>query len=120
MLQVPNIFRNPRIWIPTMVASTVNGALAAAVFRFSMDGPAIASGMGTCGLVGPLGVYTGWVDAIEAGLRSEIMPFDWISLLLICLVIPVIVSLLVAIPLRRVGWIRKDDMLLRPLEGSAS
>ncbi len=112
MLQVPNIFRNPLIWIPTIVASTINGALAASVFRFSMDGPAIASGMGTCGLVGPLGVYTGWVDQVAAGLRPDIMPFDWISMLLICLVIPTVISLLVAIPFRHFGWIRKDDMLL--------
>jgi uncharacterized membrane protein len=118
MLQVPNIFRNPRIWIPTLIASTVNGALAATVFKLTMYGPAVAAGMGTCGLVGPLGVYTGWVDGAAAGLRPEIAVFDWITLLLVCIVIPVIISLLIAALLRHIGWIKKDDMLLRPLDNA--
>jgi uncharacterized membrane protein len=120
MLQVPNIFRNPRIWIPTLIASTINGALAATVFKLAMDGSAVAAGMGTCGLVGPLGVYTGWVDQLAAGLRPEIAVFDWVSLLLICVVIPTVISLLVAVVLRRIGWIKKDDMLLRPLDNTTS
>jgi uncharacterized membrane protein len=119
-LQMPNIFRNPRIWIPTLVASVINGALAATVFQFHMDGPAVAAGMGTCGIVGPLGVYSGWVEQAALGLRPEIMAFDWISLLLVCVLIPAIISLLVTIPLRAAGWIRKDDMLLRPLDSPTS
>ena len=27
-----------------------------------MNGTPVSSGMGTCGLVGPIGVYTGWVN----------------------------------------------------------
>ncbi|MCL1879358.1 MAG: PTS sugar transporter subunit IIC [Actinomycetia bacterium] len=109
-LQMPNIFRNPRIIIPTLVVSAINGALAATVFQFHMDGPAIASGMGTSGLVGPIGVYSGWVEQAAAGLRPAISATDWLAMLLVCLVIPAVLSLALAAILRKLGWIRKDDL----------
>ncbi|MCR5507418.1 MAG: PTS sugar transporter subunit IIC, partial [Lachnospiraceae bacterium] len=62
MLQMGNIVRNPRIWIPPILTSAITGPLATCVFRMQMNGEAISSGMGTCGLVGQIGVYTGWVN----------------------------------------------------------
>ena len=59
MLQMGNIVRNPKIWIPPIVASAITGPLATCVFRLEMNGAPISSGMGTCGLVGQIGVYTG-------------------------------------------------------------
>ena len=115
-IQMANIFRNPRIWIPTLTASVINGALAAAVFGFRQDGPAIASGMGTCGLVGPIGVYSGWLGQITDGVRGAIGAYDWVSMAAICLVIPAVVSLGVAWVLRRVRWIHDGDMALRVLD----
>ena len=41
-----------------------------------MNGTPVSSGMGTCGLVGPIGVYTGWVEDIAAGLRTSIGGMD--------------------------------------------
>ncbi|HBI95754.1 MAG TPA: PTS sugar transporter subunit IIC, partial [Ruminococcaceae bacterium] len=40
--------------------SAITGPIATCVFKLQMNGPAVSSGMGTCGLVGQIGVYTGW------------------------------------------------------------
>ena len=106
MLQMGNIVRNPRIWIPAIVASAVGGPVATCVFKLEMNGPPVASGMGTCGLVGPIGVWTGWSSS---GGGSAL---DWTGLAVVCLVLPAVVSPLVAAGLRRAGWIRSGDMAI--------
>lgn len=85
MLQMGNIVRNPRIWIPPTLASMITGPIATCLFQLKMNGPAISSGMGTCGLVGPIGVYTGWVSDVSSGAMAAVTAFDWIGLILICL-----------------------------------
>jgi len=77
-----------------------------------MNGPAISSGMGTCGLVGPIGVYTGWVNDIAAGIKDAITYMDILGLVLICFVLPAIISLLVAKLLRKINWIKENDLKL--------
>ena len=84
MLQMGNIMKNPRIWIPPTLASVITGPLATCLFRMEMNGAAVASGMGTCGLVGQIGVYTGWVSDVSQGLKPGITPMDWVGMLLIC------------------------------------
>ncbi len=74
MLQMGNIVRNPRIWLPPTLASAITGPLATCLFRLKMNGAAVASGMGTCGLVGQIGVYTGWVNDVAAGTKTESQP----------------------------------------------
>ena len=71
MLQMGNIVRNPKIWIPATLASAITGPIATCIFRLEMNGAAVSSGMGTCGLVGPIGVYTGWVDQIAQESRHH-------------------------------------------------
>ena len=61
MLQMGNIVKNPKIWIPAIVTSAITGPLATCLFKLEMNGPAVSSGMGTCGLVGQIGVYSGWI-----------------------------------------------------------
>ncbi|HWR23225.1 MAG TPA: PTS sugar transporter subunit IIC [Feifaniaceae bacterium] len=112
MLQMGNIVKNPRIWIPPTVASAVTGPIATVVFRLQMNGPAVASGMGTCGLVGQIGVYTGWINDIAAGAKASITAFDWAGLLLICFILPAVLTVLIALPLRRMGWIKENDLKL--------
>ena len=107
MLQMPNIVKNPRIWIPPTLASAITGPIASCVFCLEMNGTAVSSGMGTCGLVGPIGVYTGWLDT---GMKIGAM--DWIGLILICLVLPAILSVVFCELLRKIGWIKKDDLKL--------
>ena len=107
MLQMPNILRNPRIWIPPTLASAITGPLATCLFRLEMNGPAVSSGMGTCGLVGQIGVYTGWVE-----MGKTITAFDWAGLVLICFVLPAVLSTLVCEVLRKEGWIAENDLKL--------
>ena len=115
MLQMGNIVRNPRIWIPPTLAAAITGPLATCVFGMTMDGAAISSGMGTCGLVGPLGVYTGWLANIEAGSMAAITGFDWAGLVLICLVLPAVLSFAFGQLLRKMGWIKEGDLKLELL-----
>ena len=112
MLQMGNIVRNPRIWIPPTLASAITGPLATCLFRLEMNGPAISSGMGTCGLVGQIGVYTGWVSDVAAGTKAAITGMDWLGLVLISFVLPAVLTWLIAIPLRRCGWIKDGDLKL--------
>ena len=117
MLQMPNIVKNPRVWIPPTLASAVTGPLATCLFRLEMNGAPINSGMGTCGLCGPIGVWSGWVSPGEAALAkgaAALTPaaLDWLGLILICLVLPALLSLAFCAPLRKIGWIREGDLKL--------
>ncbi len=117
MLQMPNIVKNPRVWIPPTLASAVTGPLATCLFRLEMNGAPINSGMGTCGLCGPIGVWSGWVSPSEAALAkgaAALTPaaLDWLGLILICLVLPALLSLAFCAPLRKIGWIREGDLKL--------
>ena len=112
MLQMGNIVKNPRIWIPPTLASAITGPIATCVFALKMNGPAVSSGMGTCGLVGQIGVYTGWLADMEAGLRTGITSMDWIGLILICFVLPALLSVLFCRILKKAGWIKENDLKL--------
>ncbi len=112
MLQMGNIVKNPRIWIPPIIASAVTGPVATCIFKLQMNGTPVSSGMGTCGLVGQIGVYTGWVSDIAAGNKAAITAFDWIGLLLVSFVLPAVLSLIICNFLRRIGWIRENDLKL--------
>ena len=112
MLQMGNIVRNPRVWIPPTVASAITGPIATCIFRMEMNGAPVSSGMGTCGLVGQIGVYTGWVNDVAAGVKTAITGMDWLGLVLISFVLPAVLTWLIAIPLRRCGWIKDGDLKL--------
>ena len=112
MLQMGNIVRNPRIWIPPTVASAITGPLATCFFHLRMDGAAVSSGMGTCGLVGQIGVYSGWVQDIADGTKAAITAFDWTGLILISFILPAVLTPLICYPLRKAGWIKEGDMKL--------
>ena len=112
MLQMGNIVRNPRVWIPPTVASAITGPIATCIFRLQMNGAPVSSGMGTCGLVGQIGVYTGWVNDIAAGAKAAVTGMDWLGLVLISFVLPAVLTWLIAIPLRKCGWIKEGDLTL--------
>ena len=114
MLQMGNIVRNPRIWIPATAASAITGPLATCVFHLEMNDPAsaVASGMGTCGMVGPIGVYSGWVADVASGAKAAITGMDWLVLILICFVLPAVLTWLIGIPCRKLGWIKDGDLKL--------
>ncbi len=112
MLQMGNIVKNPRIWIPPTLASAITGPIATCLFRMQMNGAAVNSGMGTCGLCGPIGVWTGWAADVASGAKSAVTAMDWVGLALVCVVLPAILTPLLALPLRKLGWIRDGDLKL--------
>ena len=117
MLQMPNIVKNPRIWIPPTLAAAITGPIATCVFRLEMNGVPINSGMGTCGLCGQIGVWTGWLAPSEEALAkgAAIMApgaMDWIGLFLVSFVLPAILSWFFCEVLRKIGWIKEGDLVL--------
>mgnify|MGYP003301963779 CR=1 FL=1 len=117
MLQMPNIVRNPRIWIPPILASAITGPIATCIFKLQMNGAPINSGMGTCGLCGQIGIWTGWLNPSEKALEmgaAAITPtgFDWLGMVVVCFVLPAILSWVFCEVLRKAGWIREGDLKL--------
>lgn len=101
MLQMGNICKNPRIWIAPTVASAISGALSTTVFRLRCVG--LSAGMGTCGLVGPIGLF-------QAAETHDVR--FWLGLALLCFVVPVVVSVGLDLLFRRIGWVKDGDQKL--------
>ena len=117
MLQMPNIVKNPRIWIPPTLVSAITGPIATCLFRLEMNGAAINSGMGTCGLCGQLGVWTGWLSPSEQAIANgaaAITPgaMDWMGLILISFILPAVLSWGFGVFFRKIGWIKEGDLTL--------
>ena len=112
MLQMGNIVKNPRIWIAPTAASAITGPIATCLFKLRMDGAAVSSGMGTCGFVGQIGVYTGWVNDIAEGTKEAITAFDWTGLVMISFVLPAVLALIINYFVKKAGWVKDGDMKL--------
>ena len=112
MLQMPNIIKNPRIWIPATLASMITGPIATCVFELRMYGAAINSGMGTCGLLGPIGMVLGWLDPVNGYHGPAIGALQWVGLALVCFVLPALLSFVFNEILRMLGWVKTGDMKL--------
>ncbi len=109
MLQMPNLVKNPALWIPPVLTSLITGPLATCLFKMKMYGAPINSGMGTCGLLGPIGIILGWFGG---EYPANITAFDWIGLILICFVLPAVLSLVFCEILRKIGWVKENDLKL--------
>lgn len=101
MLQMGNILRNPRIWVAPILTSMITGPVATCVFHLEMNGAAVNSGMGTCGMCGPIGVWTGWVSPTV---------LDWTGLGLCSVVLPAVLCWILGLIFRKIGWIRPGDL----------
>jgi uncharacterized membrane protein len=112
MLQMGNIMKNPRVWIAPTLASAITGPIATCIFKLKMNGAPVSSGMGTCGLVGQIGVYTGWVNDVASGAKTSITGFDWLGLVLISFVLPAVISLAIHAVVRKLGWVKDGDLKL--------
>ena len=100
MLQMGNIVKKPVIWLAPTLAAAITGPVSTMIFKLKCTG--VAAGMGTCGLVGPIGV----IDATEMGA------FEWVGLVLVCIVLPAILAFLFNELFRKLGWIKTGDMKL--------
>ena len=100
MLQMGNICRNPLIWIPATLASAITGPLATSVFKLKCSG--VSAGMGTCGLVGPIGIFS------DSGNGTMAI----VGVIVICLIAPAVLSLVFSEIMRKIGWIKQGDMKL--------
>lgn len=107
MLQMGNIVKNPKIWIAPIVTSAITGPISTCLFKLEMNGAPVSSGMGTCGLVGQIGMYTGWV---ESGVAGDAMM--WIGMLLTHIVLPAIICWVLGLVCRKLGWIKENDLKL--------
>lgn len=112
MLQMGNIVKNPRIWIAPIMTSALTGPMATCLFRLEMNGTPVSSGMGTCGFVGQIGVYSGWVEDVTNGSKAAITAFDWVGLIGVSFVLPAVLCFLMNEILRKIGWVRDGDMKL--------
>ena len=112
MLQMPNIVKNPKIWIPPTLASAITGPLATCLFKLEMNGAPVNSGMGTCGFCGQIGVWTGWVADVASGAKAAVTAMDWVGLALISFVLPAVLSWIFCQILRKWGWIKENDLKL--------
>ena len=112
MLQMGNIVKNPRIWIGPTIASAITGPIPTCVFHMQMNGAPVSSGMGTCGFVGQIGVYSGWVADVASGAKASITGMDWLGLILICFVLPAVLAPLINMGCRKLGWVKDGDMTL--------
>lgn len=107
MLQMGNIVKNPKIWIAPILTSAIMGPVSTCIFKLEMNGAPVSSGMGTCGFVGQIGTYTGWV---ADGVASS--PFLWIGMILTHIVLPAIICPLLGLLFRKIGWIKENDLKL--------
>ena len=117
MLQMPNLVRHPVCWLPAILTSAITGPIASCVFKLQMNGAAINSGMGTCGLCGPIGVWTGWLTpGVEAAAKGAVAmapaAMDWIGLVMVCFVLPAVLCGFFGWIMRKLGWIREGDLAL--------
>lgn len=117
MLQMPNIVKNPRVWIAPIVTSAITGPLATCLFHMEMNGAPINSGMGTSGLCGQIGVWTGWLAPSEAAAAKGAVPItpgmmDWMGLILICFVLPAVLTPLINQFCRKMNWVHDGDLTI--------
>ena len=100
MLQMPNIVKKPYVWLPPTIAGAVSGILATTIFE--LRNSPIGSGMGTCGLVGPISVIT----EMQGGTDM------WLGLLVTCFLVPAALTYVLSIPMRKLNWITEGDLRL--------
>ncbi|MCT4585858.1 MAG: PTS sugar transporter subunit IIC [Peptostreptococcaceae bacterium] len=99
MLQVPNIIKNPKIWIPPIVASAILGPISTTLLKLETN--SIGAGMGTSGLVGQF--------ATVSVMGKDILP----TIIVMHFILPAIISYMVSKYLRHKNWIKDNDMLLK-------
>ena len=104
----PTLMKKPVLWLPPVITSAITGPLATCVFQMRNNGPAISSGMGTSGLVGPIGVVTGWAQMPE-GYDDGCVSTGSV-MILICFVLPLLITWVIGKIFRAKGIIKPGDL----------
>ncbi len=105
MLQMGNIVKKPIIWLAPTLASAITGPLATCVFKLECGngmGESVFAGMGTCGLVSPIGIFS------SMGFDANSI----IGVLVLCIIAPAVLSIIFNEIMRKLGWIKTGDMAL--------
>lgn len=105
MLQMPNIVKHPQIWIPATLAAAITGPISTMVFKLECTG--VSAGMGTCGMVGPIGCFSAMSKS------GTLTPMAWVGMAVICIIAPAVLSLLFSEIMRKLKWIKDGDMKLQ-------
>jgi uncharacterized membrane protein len=100
MLQMGNIVKKPIIWLPATLAAAITGPVSTCLFKLECTG--VSAGMGTCGVVGPIGVFT------DMGFT----PMSVFGVITVCILLPAVLSLVFSEVMRKLGWIADGDMKL--------
>lgn len=101
MLQMGNIIKKPIVWLPTILSSAVLGPISTILFKMTNNG--LYAGMGTCGLVGPIGVISN---------NDTDSTMFWVGMILLCFVLPAVVTLIFSEIMKKFGWIKDEDLKL--------
>ena len=104
MIQMPNIVRNPLIWVPSIISSAILGPIASAVLK--MVSNPVGSGMGSAGLVGQFMAY----DSMVSAGTSPVLTL--IEIVVMHFVAPALLSLAVAQGMRKLNLIKSNDLKL--------
>lgn len=103
MLQVPNIIKNPKIWIPPIIASAILGPISTVFLK--MESNSVGAGMGTSGLVGQFGAYAAMSEKV-----SNTTFFIMIALM--HFILPAIIALVISEWMRKKSYIKMGDLKL--------
>ncbi len=104
MLQVPNIVRNPLIWLPSIISSAILGPISSALLK--MVSNPVGSGMGSAGLVGQFMAYD---SMLTVGFSPVVALLE---IILMHFVLPAVISFTVAEAMRKMRLIKPNDLKL--------
>ena len=104
MLQVPNIIRNPLIWLPSIISSAVLGPVSSAVLK--MVSNPVGSGMGSSGLVGQFMVFD---SMTAAGVTPAITVLE---IAIMHFILPAVLCLGISEAMRKLKLIKPGDLKL--------
>lgn len=101
MLQMPNIYKNWKIWIPPTLASVIISPIG--TLFFAMENTSLESGMGTCGFVGQIGTYN--------AMKNNVSHWNlWGSILMLHFLLPAAISYGIYYIMKKRHWIKEGDL----------
>lgn len=104
MLQIGNIARKPIIWLAPTLAAAILGPISTCIL--GMTNNAAGAGMGTSGLVGPIGCW----DTMSATTDHTLLLAEIVGMYFIA---PALLSLLIHFGMQRLGWVEDNDFKLQ-------